>query len=85
MNYRITFDPATPADARTRATANANSAPTPTPQKKLSSAGLDGNDLDGDIDNLKDDEDEGDDADQNDTSREEHLNYVYDNITQENW
>ena len=82
MNYRITFDPAVPGDVRTRTLTYNN--PAPVPQKKASNLDANGVDPDGDID-AKDDEDDSDCGEANDASREEHLNHVYQAITNENW
>jgi hypothetical protein len=86
MNYRITFNPVTPADviSRSESKASGTSAPAaPKAQlKSTNSSVTDGED----IDNLNDDDDDDtDDIDPNDTSREDNVALVYKQITEENW
>jgi hypothetical protein len=86
MNYRITFDPTTPADVvrRTESKPIAASAPT-VPKHQIKSTNSSVTDGD-DMDNLNDDDDDDtDDIDPNDTSRERDVTFVYEQITEENW
>lgn len=87
MNYRITFDPTTPADvvhsnANTRTESKVS--PPVVPQKKPSTSTT--TDAIEDFDNVNDDdEDDTDDIDPNDLNRERDVAFVYEQIADENW
>lgn len=82
MNYRITFDPTTPADvANTKVQPKSDNNRT-APQKKPSTSSA--TDID-DIDVNDDDDEDIDEIDPDDTSRERDVALVYEQIADENW
>lgn len=87
MNYRITFNPVTPADVINRSESKVSGTSVPAiPKTQLKSTNSSVTDGGEDIDNLNDDEDDDtDDIDPNDTSREREVATVYEQITEENW
>jgi hypothetical protein len=89
MNYRVTFDPATPADIRVRSNSQVpesgepkrvSDTPVPTEEKQDDDVADPK-----DVDFRDDEEDEENDFDPEDSTRETHMNIVYQNIQEENW
>jgi hypothetical protein len=83
MNYRITFDPTTPADVvKTKVPAKPETNRIP-PQKKPSTSST--TDVGEDLDIGDDDDEDIDEIDLNDASREREVALVYEQIADENW
>ena len=82
MNYRITFDPTTPADVvNTKVQPKPDNSRIP-PQKKPSTSSA--TDID-DIDVNDDDDEDIDEIDPDDMNRERDVALVYEQIADENW
>jgi hypothetical protein len=83
MNYRITFDPTTPADVvKTKIQPKPENNRT-APQKKPSTSSA--TDVGDDLDVNDDDDEDIDEIDPNDVSRERDVALVYEQIADENW
>lgn len=91
MNYRTTFDPATPGDFRTRSNSLVQAPSESASQTKSRSLlsddqGKEGDGIDPKDVEIQDDEEmEEDDFDPEDSTRESHMNLVYQYIHEQKW